>query len=195
MGGSLFGIKDKRFIFCHFQACAYCSEWHVINIRFLALYKRVYINLDIGLLFRALSLTVFITHFKWNLHTSKLSPRTDSANSLLKTELNQSQSQSQSHIATDGQSLCLSWCRAPTGAHDQMFLLVWKLLPCPCGAPSLTRDRVCHLSVIVDSNSPCHYVQYLQVWNYYVILCTIYTRPLSGQARYSKLCPISGSIR
>jgi glutaminase len=26
MGGSLFGIKDKRFIFCHFQACAYCSE-------------------------------------------------------------------------------------------------------------------------------------------------------------------------
>jgi hypothetical protein len=27
---------------------------------------------------------------------------------------------SQSHIATEG----LSWCRAPAGAHDQVFLLV-----------------------------------------------------------------------
>jgi hypothetical protein len=30
---------------------------------------------------------------------------------------------SQSRIATDGQSVCLSWCRAPAGAQDQMFLL------------------------------------------------------------------------
>jgi hypothetical protein len=30
-------------------------------------------------------------------------------------------SQSQSYIATDGQSVCLSWCRAPPGAHDQML--------------------------------------------------------------------------
>jgi hypothetical protein len=37
---------------------------------------------------------------------------------------NQSRGQSQSHIATDGLSVCLSWCRAPAGAHDQMFLLV-----------------------------------------------------------------------
>jgi hypothetical protein len=29
---------------------------------------------------------------------------------------------SQSHIATDGQSVCLSWCRAPAGAHDQTTL-------------------------------------------------------------------------
>jgi hypothetical protein len=36
-------------------------------------------------------------------------------------------SQSQSHIPTDGQSVYLSWCRAPAGAHDQMFLLVWEL--------------------------------------------------------------------
>jgi hypothetical protein len=26
ISGSLFGIKDERFILCHFQACAYCSE-------------------------------------------------------------------------------------------------------------------------------------------------------------------------
>jgi hypothetical protein len=68
-------------------------------------------------------------------------------------------SQSQSHIATDGQSVCLSWCQAPAGAHDQMFLLVWKLLSCPCGAPSLTRGRVCHLSAIVSSISPLSFVQ------------------------------------
>jgi hypothetical protein len=28
-------------------------------------------------------------------------------------------SQSQSHVATDGQSVSQSWCRAPPGAHDQ----------------------------------------------------------------------------
>jgi hypothetical protein len=63
------------------------------------------------------------------------------------------ESQSQSHFTTDSQSVCLSWCRAPSGAHDQMFILVWKLQSCPYGAPSLTRGRVCHLSVIVDSKS------------------------------------------
>jgi hypothetical protein len=36
----------------------------------------------------------------------------------------QSQSQSQSHISTDGQSVSLSWCRAPAGAHDQIFVTV-----------------------------------------------------------------------
>jgi hypothetical protein len=40
-------------------------------------------------------------------HSSRLSP-----------------SQSQSHIATDGQSACLSWCRAPSGAHDQILITV-----------------------------------------------------------------------
>jgi hypothetical protein len=30
-------------------------------------------------------------------------------------------SQSQSHFTTDSQSVCLSWCRAPCGAHDQIF--------------------------------------------------------------------------
>jgi hypothetical protein len=37
--------------------------------------------------------------------------------------------------------------------------------------------------------------KYLQVYAYYLILCTIYTRPLSVQAQYSKLCPISSSFR
>jgi hypothetical protein len=33
-------------------------------------------------------------------------------------------SQSQSHIATDGQSVSKSWCRAPFGAYDQIFSTV-----------------------------------------------------------------------
>jgi hypothetical protein len=35
-------------------------------------------------------------------------------------------SPSLSHIATDGQSLCLSWCRAPSGAHDQILVTLWR---------------------------------------------------------------------
>jgi hypothetical protein len=73
-------------------------------------------------------------------------------------------SQSQSHIATDGQSVCLSWCRAPSRAHDQIFILPWKLLSSPDGAPSLTRGRVCHLSVIVTGFSQ------LSVVNIFIIL-------------------------
>jgi hypothetical protein len=34
-------------------------------------------------------------------------------------------SQSQSYIATDGRSISKSWCRAPSGAHDQIFIIVW----------------------------------------------------------------------
>jgi hypothetical protein len=33
-------------------------------------------------------------------------------------------SQSQSHIATDGQSVSKSWCRAPSGAHDQIYVTI-----------------------------------------------------------------------
>jgi hypothetical protein len=58
---------------------------------------------------------------------------------------NPSQSQSQSHIATDSQSVSKCWYRAPSGAHDQIFISVWQLRSCFRGAPSLTRGRVCLL--------------------------------------------------
>jgi hypothetical protein len=41
-----------------------------------------------------------------------------------------SQSQSQSHIATDGQSVSKFWYRAPSGAHDLIFITVWQLRSC-----------------------------------------------------------------
>jgi hypothetical protein len=55
--------------------------------------------------------------------------------------------QSQSHIATDGQSVTKSRCRAPSGAHEQIFITVWLSRFCFGGAPSLTRGRVCLLYV------------------------------------------------
>jgi hypothetical protein len=57
--------------------------------------------------------------------------------------------QSQSHIATDGQSVSRSWCRAPSRAHDQIFITVWQLRSCFFGAPSLTRGRVCLLYMLL----------------------------------------------
>jgi hypothetical protein len=45
-------------------------------------------------------------------------------------------SQSQSHIATDGQSISKSWYRAPFGAHDQIFICLRVTFLFPCGALS-----------------------------------------------------------
>jgi hypothetical protein len=73
-------------------------------------------------------------------------PRTLCVCLLPRTASVQSQSQSQSHIATDDQSVSKSWCRALSGAYGQIFITVWQLWPCFCGAPSLTRGRVCLLS-------------------------------------------------
>jgi hypothetical protein len=49
-------------------------------------------------------------------------------------------SKSKSHC--DWQSICKSWCPAPSGAHDQIFITLWQLRSCFCGTPSLTSGRV-----------------------------------------------------
>jgi hypothetical protein len=58
-----------------------------------------------------------------------------------------SPSPSPSHIATDGHSVSKSWYRAPSGAHDQIFITVWHLLALASavflGSESLgTRDHI-----------------------------------------------------
>jgi hypothetical protein len=58
-------------------------------------------------------------------------------------------SQSQNHIATDGQSISKSWCRAPSGAHDPIFINLWQLRSCFCGGPSLTGGRVCFIYMLL----------------------------------------------
>jgi hypothetical protein len=96
-----------------------------------------------------------------------------------------SQSQSQSHIATDGQSVCLSWCRAPSGAHDQILITGWQLLSCPWeGAVSDERTGMSFVSqsAILGQSSVCtiftFYMCHMLLNTY-----TIYTRPLSVRAQ------------
>jgi hypothetical protein len=53
--------------------------------------------------------------------------------------LSSNQSQSQSHIATDGRSISKSWCRA------QICITLWQLWSCCSETPSMTRGRGCLL--------------------------------------------------
>jgi hypothetical protein len=82
--------------------------------------------------------------------------RSNSLNSLC-------QNQSQSHSK--------SWCRAPSGAHVQIFITVLQLRSCSCGAPSLTRGRVCLLYMLlalvnaVLRVSESH-ILLSQIWNF-----------------------------
>jgi hypothetical protein len=85
-------------------------------------------------------------------------------------------SQSQSHIATDGQSVSKSWCRAQSGAHDQIVITVWQLRSCFYGAPSLTRGRVCLLYMLLalastvflasESLGTRDYILLSQIWDF-----------------------------
>jgi hypothetical protein len=92
-----------------------------------------------------------------------------SQNSLVKVK-------SQNHIATDGQSISKSWCRAPFGAHDQIFITVWQLRSWFCGAPSLTRGRVCLLYMLLtlasvvflgsESHGTRDHILLSQIWDF-----------------------------
>jgi hypothetical protein len=80
---------------------------------------------EVFLLFRLQSL--------WNLGTKNSSGLTPPAYDWLVTALE----------LVRVKSVNQSWCRAPSGAHDQIFITVWQLQSCFCGAPSLKRGRVC----------------------------------------------------
>jgi hypothetical protein len=92
----------------------------------------------------------------WVAFPSPLTTRRDYGGSVL-TRLHtgrhtSSQSQNQSYFAIDSLSVSTSWCRAHSRTCDQMLISFGRLMSefcCPviCWAPSLTRGRVCHLSV------------------------------------------------
>jgi hypothetical protein len=94
-----------------------------------------------------------------------------------------------SHVATDGHSVSVSLCWGSSGSQDQMFVTVWQLLFCPRGSPSLTRKQVSNLTVTVWYS--CQYI-HNKVLTFYMLLhntshvYTVYTKPLSVQARYSR---------
>jgi hypothetical protein len=81
--------------------------------------------------------------------------------------------QSQSYIATDGQSISKSWCRAPSGAHDSYSLTVSVLF---FGSPSLTRGRACLLYMLLGLASVVflgseslwtrHHILLSQIWEF-----------------------------
>jgi hypothetical protein len=76
----------------------------------------------------------------------------------------------------DWRSVSKSWYRAPSGAHDQIFISVWQLLSSFRGAPSLTRGRVCLLyvplalanAVFLGSLSlgTCDHILLSQIWDF-----------------------------
>jgi hypothetical protein len=43
----------------------------------------------------------------------------------------------------------------PSGAYDQIFITFWQLRFCFCGAPSLTRWRICLLYMLLASPAQC----------------------------------------
>jgi hypothetical protein len=97
--------------------------------------------------------------------------------------------QSQSRFTTDGLSVSMCWCRAPSGAHDQIFVncLTGTVLSYS-GALSDERSDLSFVSHSLKSLTICTYI-----FKHFVCLTcvinTIYTSPSSVQARYSRLWP------
>jgi hypothetical protein len=99
---------------------------------------------------------------------------------------------SQSHIATDSKSISKSWCQVPSGPHDQIFITLWQLRSCFCGAPSLTRGRFCLLCMLLafasvifvgsESLGTCGHILLSQIWDF--PLCRL-LQLAGSQWRYS----------
>jgi hypothetical protein len=69
---------------------------------------------------------------------------------------------------TASRSVCLSWCRAQSGNFDQRFFSS-KVTVLSSGTPSLTRGRVCHLSIFVIAVYSSQYIQILFTFSIYII--------------------------
>jgi hypothetical protein len=95
----------------------------------------------------------------------------------------------------DWRSVSTSWCRTHFGTRDQILILSKVAVLC-IWAPSLTRGRVCLLSVIVSITCPMpslftfslhSSLHFMSDMFYIYIICT---RPLPAQAQYNRSCPV-----
>jgi hypothetical protein len=79
----------------------------------------------------------FTNHYLTHCH---LLPTGHSMETILTSNWTELSIQSQSHIATEGQSVNKFWCRASSGAHDQIFITVWQLRSSFVGLPLWRED-------------------------------------------------------
>jgi hypothetical protein len=79
-------------------------------------------------------------------------------------------SPSPSHVATDGQSVSKSWCRAPSGAHDQIFITVWNVRSCFVGRPLFLLHMLLALASAVflwsESTGARDHILLSQIWDF-----------------------------
>jgi hypothetical protein len=68
---------------------------------------------------------------------------------LLALTLIHSTGQNQNYAETGSQSARLSWCQVPSGIKDQIFITLWQLRVCSCGALSVSRRRVYRLKLLL----------------------------------------------
>jgi hypothetical protein len=98
--------------------CKLCLLIKILSFYLVLLYMLV----NVGDL-HCVTYVTLCMYLTWLFHILGLLPCGNIPHTITHTiqSLSAPQSQSQSHVTTNGQSVCLSWCRAPAGAHDQMF--------------------------------------------------------------------------
>jgi hypothetical protein len=91
------------------------------------------------------------------------------------------------------QSVSMSWCRAPSGSHDHMFVTVWQLLSSLCGNALSDERSGLSLQYFVVCQYIHKYLHFRCLTYKFVYIHYIWD--LSVRAQYSNLSPTNSSSR